>query len=237
MSANRSRETLQDELGAEPRTVFSGRYAMFFSGRECGEERWLIEATPDHLVARGEQVITAPHPFPNHQQYRVTLTHDWRVTGLEVEWVVGERTLHATHSAAGEMWRARIAYADHVKEQEGDYPSGCEVDFTTHLFSAFILQRRDFALDGEHEFPVLTIGPPYMAVTPGRLLYHCVEVGSYSSPLGARAAKRYRVSRPPENESEGYTFWADEDGIVLESYEGHDASRPWMRLVEYRQGG
>src|SRR5258706_13825465 len=106
----------QAHLGAEPRTVYSGRYAMYFSGRECGEERWRIEAMPDHLVARGEQVITAPHPFPNHQQYRVSLTHDWRVTGLEVEWVAGERTAHATHSAADGRWRARTAYADHARQ-------------------------------------------------------------------------------------------------------------------------
>jgi len=222
--------------GAEPRTVFAGRYAMFFTGQECGEERWRIEATPDQLVAHGEQVMAAPHPFPNRQHYRVTLTHDWRVTGLEVEWVVGGRTLNATHAASGEMWRARIAYAEHMKEQEGDYPAICEVDFTTHLFSAFILQRRDFAIDGEHEFPVLTIGPPYMAVTPGRLLYRCVEQGTFLSPLGSVAAKRYVVSRPPEPESDGFTFWANDDGIVLESYEGLERSRPWMRLVEFHRG-
>jgi len=223
---------VRETLLSEPRVLFAGRYVQFHAGRECGEERWRIEVTPERLIARGEQVITAPHPLPNRQEYRATLDHDWRLTGLEVRWSVGDRELSAIHSADGARWRARIEYAGHVKEQEGDYPAFCEVDFTTHLFSAFILQRRDFALGGEHEFPALTVGPPYMAVTPGRLLYRCVEFGTFLSPLGPVAAKRYVVSRPPEPESEGFAFWAGPDGIVLESYEGLDASRPWMRLVE-----
>jgi hypothetical protein len=228
--------TFARRVSAEPRLVFAGRYVQFHDGRECGEERWSIEATPDALIARGEQIITAPHPLPNRQEYRATLTHEWRLTGLEVRWSVGERELSAYHAADGPRWRARIHYAGHTKEQEGDYPAMCEVDFTTHLFSAFILQRRDFALGGEHEFPALMIGPPYMAVTPGRLLYRCVERGQFPSPLGPIEAKRYVVSRPPEPESEGFTFWADDDGIVLESYEGLDTSRPWMRLVELHRG-
>ena len=54
--------------------------------------------------------------------------------------------------------------------------------------------------------------------------------------FGAVAAKRYVVSLPPGPEEQGYSFWADEDGLVLESYEGPDRSRPWMRLVELRRG-
>jgi hypothetical protein len=223
-------------VGNHRALVFSGRYQMFVGGRECGEERWSIEARSDQLVVTGEQVMTAPHPLPNRQEYRATLDHDWRLTGLEVHWSVGERRLEAVHAADGALWRTRIQYAGHVKEQEGDYPAFCEVDFTTHLFSAFILQRRDFQIGGEHEFPALTIGPPYMAVTPGRLLYRCVAAGAFASPIGPLVAKRYVVSRPPEPESEGFTFWADEHGIVLESYEGLDLGRPWMRLVEYQRG-
>ena len=44
------------------------------------------------------------------------------------------------------------------------------------------------------------------------------------------------VSSPPAPESEGFTFWADDDGIVLESHEGPEPTRPWMRLVELRRG-
>ena len=218
------------------RMIFAGRYLQFNSGRECGEERWSIEATPDALIARGEQVLSAPHPLPSHLEYRATLSHQWRLTGVEAAWDVGERHLRATHAAEGELWRVRIDYAGHVKEQEGDYPAGCEMDFVTHLFSTFILQRRDFVVGGEHEFPALLIGPPYMAVTPGRVLYRCVERATRQSPLGPLSAKRYVVSRPPESESEGFTFWADDDGVVLESFEGLDVLRPWMRLVEYERG-
>ncbi len=215
----------------------AGRYQLFHAGRECGVELWRIEVASDALIATGEQVMTPPHPFPNRQEYRATLTHGWRLTGLEVRWTVGDRVLRALHAADGARWRARIEHGGQAKEQEGDYPSGCEVDYTTHLFSTFILQRRDFAIGGEHEFPALLIGPPHMAVTPGRMLYRCVEAGTMASPRGPVRAKRYIVSRPPEPEAEGFTFWADEDGFVLESHEGLDPSRPWMRLVEYRRGG
>jgi hypothetical protein len=213
-----------------PRTVFSGRYTQFQGGIECGEERWVIEATPDELIARGEQVTTAPHPAPGRLEYRATLTHDWRLSGLEVNWRVGERELRALHAADGERWRARIDYAGHEKEQEGDYPAVCEVDFVTHLFSTFLLQRRDFSLGGEHEFPALLIGP-------GRMLYRCVERGVFRSPAGEVPARRFVVSRPPEPELEGFTFWADDDGVVLASYEGLDPVRPWMTLTAYARGG
>jgi hypothetical protein len=123
-----------------------------------------------------------------------------------------------------------------VKEQQGDYPDFCEVDYATHLFSSFLLARRDFALGGEHEFPALRIGPPFMAVTPERMLVRCVELGTRETPLGARAAKRYVVSLPPRPESEGYTFWADEDGWVIESWDDSEQRNPWMRLTELELG-
>ena len=64
----------------------------------------------------------------------------------------------------------------------------------------------------------------------------CVEVGTFEAAHGTVKAKRYVASLPPASEDEGFTFWADEDGFVLESYEGHDVSRPWMRLVDLRRG-
>ncbi len=224
------------ESAALPRTLFAGRYVQRHGGIECGGERWAIEVTPDALIASGEQVMEAPHPLPSRNHYRATLTHDWRVTGLEAKWIVGERELRSIHTAADATWRARIEYAGQVKQQEGDYPAVCEVDFVTHLFTTFLLQRRDFALGGEHEFPALLIGPPFMAVTPGRLLYRCVEQGVFPSPAGPVSAKRFVVSRPPERESAGFAFWADDDGIVLESYEGLDPEARWMTLTEYRKG-
>ena len=213
-------------------SVISGRYALFFSGREAGEERFRLERSADGWLITGSQELVAPHPFPNRQEYRATLTPEWRPVSLEVHWHVAGRSLIATHHADGPMWRVRVEYAGHVKEQEGDFPAVCEVEYGTHLFNTVILARRDFALGGEHEFPVLRIGPPLMAVTPERMLVRCVEKAPYVTPLGPVRASRYVVSLPPRGEDEGYAFWADEDGFVLEAYEGLDASRPWMRLVE-----
>lgn len=218
-------------------TRISGRYVLFHAGVPCGEERWRVEGSADGMVVNGEQELVPPHPFPSRHEYRATLTPSWRITGLEVLWTVGARTLRATHAADGAMWRVRIEYDGHAREQEGDFPDFCEVDFATHLFNTLILARRDFQVGGEHEFPVLRIGPPLMAVTPDRMLYRCVEKASFASPLGPVAAGRYTVSLPGHGEDEGYMFWADENGIVLESYDGLDPSRPWMRLVEYRREG
>ena len=216
--------------------VISGRYALFHSGSPCGEDRWRIEGGAGGSIVSGEQVMHAPHPIPSRQEYRVTLDAGWRVRALEILWTVGERRLHATHAAEGGTWRARIEYEGQAHEQHGDYPDICEVEYATHLFNAFILSRRDFAIGGEHEFPVLRIGPPMMAVSPESMLLRCVEAGSFASPIGPVNAKRYVASLPPRPEDEGYTFWADEDGFVLESYEGLDTTRPWMRLVEFHRG-
>jgi hypothetical protein len=216
-------------------TAISGRYVLYHEGVECGEERWRIEGTDDGMVLIGEQETAPPHPFPNRHAYRATLTREWRISGLEVLWSVGPRELRATHVADGMMWRVRVEYEGHFREQEGDFPDYCEVDYATHLFNTLILARRDFQIGGEHEFPVLRVGPPIMAVTPDRMLYRCVEKDMFDAPGGPVPASRYVVTLPAQEGDEGYSFWADENGIVLESYDGLDASRPWMRLVEYRR--
>ena len=113
------------------------------------------------------------------------------------------------------------------------FATNSTVDYATHLMSWFMLARRDFALGGEHEFPVLRIGPPYMAVSPDRMRVRCVENGSVQTPFGQREARRYVVSLPPRSEVEGYSFWADVDGMVLESYDDAEGVRPWMRLIEW----
>jgi hypothetical protein len=218
-----------------PGVLASGRYLILHEGRECGEERWELSRTAEGLVVTGAQELVRPHPFPSRQEWRATLTEAWRLTGLEILWTVGERLLRATHAAGGGRWRARIEYGGQVREQEGDYPDACEVEFGTLLANAFILAR-GVPPAGEHEFPVLRIGPPWMAVTPERMRYRRVEEGVFESPAGPVRARRYVVSLPPRPEAEGYSFWADEDGFVLESYEGPDPTRSWMRLVEYRRG-
>jgi hypothetical protein len=218
------------------RPLATGRYRMFFQGEECGEERWIIERAGDGWVASGDQDVRSPHPMPTRHEYRATLGPDWRLTGLEIRWVVGGRTLLATHRAEAGVWRVRIEYEGQVKEQHGDYPEFCEVDYVTHLMSSFLLARRDFAVGGEHEFPALRIGPPYMAVSPERMRVRCVEAGTLETPFGLREAKRYVVSLPPRPEAEGYSFWADLDGVVLESYDDVGQERLWMRLVELERG-
>lgn len=215
--------------------VVSGRYAIHFAGVPCGEERWRIESGPHGHVATGEQVVTPPHPFPNRQEYRVTLTPEWRPAGIEIVWTVREHRLRAVHEASGGTWRVRIESGGHVKEQHGDFPSVCEVDYGTHLFNAFVLARRDFAVGGEHEFPALRIGPPYMAVTPERQRYRCVEHGTFETPYGAVKAKRYEVTSE-DRPGEGYGFWADDEGFVLESYEGIGGTTPWMKLLAVERG-
>jgi hypothetical protein len=220
------------EPGRAATGAISGRYLLYHAGVECGEERWRIEGTDEGMAVLGEQETVPPHPFPSRHAYRATLTPRWRITGLEVLWLVGARELRATHVADGAMWRVRIEYGGQSRVQQGDFPDSCEVDFATHLFNTLILARRDFQEGGEHEFPVLRIGPPLMAVTPDRMLYRCVEAGEFAPPWGAVKAKRYVVSLPGQGDEQGYTFWADEDGFVLESYEGLDLGRPWMRLVE-----
>ena len=202
-----------------------------------GEERWRLASSADGgMVLTGEQVIAAPHPFPHRHEFRATVDAAGRVRGVEIEWTVGTRALRAVHAAEGARWRVRIDYQGETREQEGDYPDRCEVDYATPLFHAFILARRDFALGGEHEFPVLRIGPPWMAVSPERMKLRCVEIGTLETARGRIPARRYIASLPPADEEEGFTFWADEDGFVLESCEGLNPSRLWMRLVEFRRG-
>ncbi|HTK31327.1 MAG TPA: hypothetical protein VL332_05140 [Candidatus Saccharimonadaceae bacterium] len=217
-----------------PLRVAEGRYVVFHGGRECGEERWRLGHAGDHLIASGEHELIAPHPFPNFQGYRLRLTEDFRLLGMEVEWRVGPRVVRATHEAGGGRWRARLEYEGQTREQEGDFPDVCEVESTSPLFQRFILSRRDFALGGEHEFPVLRIGPPLMAVSPERMKLRCVERADVDAPWGRVAAKRYIVSLPPAEESEGYTFWADANDVMLESFEGPEPNATWMKLVEHR---
>src|SRR5712692_10590440 len=110
------------EFGVIPAVIAAGRYVIYHAGRECGEERWRIESTAGGLIATGEQVLEAPHPFPSRQEWRATLTKRWRLSGLEILWTVGRRTLKAMHGADGALWRVRIEYGGQVREQHGDFP-------------------------------------------------------------------------------------------------------------------
>ena len=37
--------------------IVSGRYALFFNGRECGVERWWLESVPDGYLVTGDQEL------------------------------------------------------------------------------------------------------------------------------------------------------------------------------------
>src|SRR5258706_13868634 len=51
--------------------VAAGRYVIFHAGVEAGEERWSVEASADGgAVARGEQMLMAPHPLPCELEWR-----------------------------------------------------------------------------------------------------------------------------------------------------------------------
>jgi hypothetical protein len=216
------------------RAAIVGRYVLYHSGAECGREDWRIEPGRDGWAVTGVQELVAPHPLPSRQEYRAVFTPRGRPLGLEIRWQVGPRALVATHRADCAVWRVRIEYGGEVREQHGDFPESCEVDYGTHLFTTMLLARRDFRLGGEHEFTALRIGPPWMAVTPERLLYRCIEEARIVTALGPVDAQRFVVRLAARDADEGFSFWADREGFVLESCEGLDPARPWMRLVELR---
>jgi len=210
----------------------SGRYAIFFAGQPCGEERWTIVRTAAGEVASGEQVTRAPFPFPSTQRWRAGLDAEGRVAALEVDWEVGGRLVRASHAADGPTWRVHIDYAGHVREQEGDYPPGVHVLFGSPLFHTFAFRRFVLAPGAEHEFAALLVGPPYMAVEPGHQKLHCTETREIETALGRVSARRIEVLDPARGPAEALTMWIDEHDIVLEAYEGAGEGTPWMRLVE-----
>ncbi len=215
----------------------TGRYELFFSDRVCGEERFEVMPAPDgSCVVTGEQTLEAPHPLAGQQRYRASLSPEGRVLAVEVDWLVGTRALHAQHQARGERWHARIDYAGHVREQEGDYPPSCQVLFGSPLFQSFALRHYVLAPGAEHEFPALVIGPPYMAVEPGKQRVRCTAALMLDTPLGRIASRRLEVLDPAATESP-LALWIDASDRVLESRDGvHDTAPLLLRLVEWVDG-
>ena len=215
--------------------VATGRYLIFHAGLEAGEERWSVEPADDGgAVARGEQVLLSSHPLPSELEWRVRLSPEGRVRSLEAEWRVGTRTLRAEHAADDARWRARIAYGGHGREQEGDFPPRAEVAFGSHVLHAVTFRRYELVPGAEHEFPVLTVGPPWFAAEPGHQRLACTEAGERDTPAGRVRARLIEVS-DPTGAVAPFAAWIDEHGVVLESYEDTRSFEPWMRLVEYRR--
>ncbi len=214
----------------------TGRYAIFHAGVEAGEERWSVEPAADGgAVARGEQVLRSPHPFASDLEWRARLSPEGRVRSLEVDWRVGTHTLRAEHAAESDRWHARVAYGGHTREQDGDFPARAEVAFGSHVLHAVTFRRYELAPGAEHEFPVLTVGPPWFAVEPGRQRLVCTGSGERPTPAGRAVARLVEVS-DPGGAVPPFAAWIDEHGVVIESYEDTRSFEPWMRLVEYRRG-
>ncbi len=216
--------------------VAIGRYAIFHAGEPAGEERWSVTSAPDGgAVARGEQVLSSPHPLPSELEWRARLSPLGRITAIEAQWRVGTRTVRAEHSADGDLWRARILYGGHTREQEGDFPTFAEVLIGSHVLHTVMLHRYVLAPGAEHEFPTLVIGPPWFAAEPGRQRITCTATGT-RDVAGARVAARRIEMSDPHGAVPAFAAWIDEHDVVLESYEDTHGDEPWMRLVEYVRG-
>jgi len=234
--ARRSPEpTVTTSIGAAA-LLASGRYAIFHAGFESGEERWSIEAAAEGgAIARGEQVLVAPHPLASELSWRARLSPDGRIAALEMEWRVGTRTVRAEHEAFASRWHARILSAGHTREQAGDFPGHAEVAFGSHVLQTVMLRRYALSPGAEHEFPSLVIGPPFFAVEPGRQRIACTAEELRATPLGERRARRIEFS-DALGPVPAFAAWIDEHDVLLESYEDTHTEEPWMRLVEYRRG-
>lgn len=221
--------------GGSPRA--SGRYESYLAGQVCGEERFeLLRAADGTVVASGEQLLEAPHPLAGQARYRAVVSPEGRVLEVEIDWLVGTRALHAQHRAEGGLWHVRIDYAGHVREQEGDYPPACEVMFNSPLFLSFALAHYVLAPGAEHEFAALLIGPPYMAVEPGKQQLRCTLAQELETPFGPRAARAVELHDPSGAELPSL-IWVDVHDRVLESRDGLNADSPLIqRLVELNEG-
>lgn len=221
--------------GAPPplRSGESGRYELFFADQICGEERYEWLPTPQGgFVVTAEQTLEAPHPLAGQQRFRAALSPEGRVLSVEVDWLVGTRALHAQHRAEGGLWHVRIDYAGHVREQQGDYPPSCQVLFGSPLFQRIALRHYVLAPGAEHEFGALLIGPPYMAVEPGKQQVRCTEARALDTPLGPIEARRIEILDPAGADLP-VVLWIDSEERVLESRDGlHDNAPLLLRLVE-----
>jgi hypothetical protein len=216
--------------------VAAGRYVVFHAGIEAGEERWSVEVSADGgAVARGEQTLIAPHPMPSELEWRARLSPLGRITALEAAWRVGTRSVRAEHAADGDVWRARILYGGHTREQEGDFPGFAEVAFGSHVLHTVMLHRYVLAPGAAHEFPSLIIGPPFFGAEPGRQRLVCTATETRQMPGGSTAARRIELS-DPQGAVPAFAAWVDEHDVILESFVDAQSTEPWMRLVEYQRG-
>ena len=197
---------------------------IFHPGEECGEERWRMEALRRRAGrAPASRSSVAPHPFPNRQEYRVTLTRgDGARPALEIA-LDGGRAHAVAHAsrrrarcgACGSSTAARSA------SRRATSRTFCEVEYAhasvqhRHPGAPRLRGRRRARVPGAAHRP---------AVHGGVARSACCTAASRrgrSTPRSARSTRSATWSAcRRRGEDEGYTFWADEDGFVLESYEG-----------------
>lgn len=218
-----------------------GRWLVFASGIECGHETWsehrvLARDGTRGVERRGEQVLHAPHPFPSALTWVARAGEDARVLALELRWSVGERVVRAEHVAEGERWRATLETGGHVRAQQGDYPPACVVALGTHGVHAWMFRRVALEPGAEHVLPALVVGPPWMAVEPGRQIVRCTRAEERDTPAG-RVRARFVEVHDPERSEAAWSAWLDPDDEVIESFEDLAGTAPWMRRVEWERGG
>ena len=209
-----------------------GRYEWFLDGASCGEEHFeILPVRGGGAVATIEQSWRAPHPLAGEQRVRAELSAEGRMSSLELDWLVGTRALHAHHRAEGATWHVRIDYAGHVREQQGDYPPTCEVLFGSPLSTMFALHHFALAAGAEHEFAALVVGPPYMAVEPGKQRVSWRGEGVLGMPWGSVAARQLEWTDAAGVELPT-TVWVDAEDRVLELRDGLGESAPLMARMQ-----
>lgn len=214
----------------------SGLYHLFFAGQSCGEETFTVTRDAHGIErASGRNETRAPHPLPGAIEWSATANAEQRLVALEIAWRVGERTLRTTHAAEGARWRVGIAYGADTRTQEGDYPPQAHVVFGSPVLQSWVLRRFALAPGAAHVFPALVVGPPWMAVEPGRHELRCTARETRDSALGARELNRIEWLDPGTPDAGELVVWSDAQDVVHEVWEGAGATAPSAKLVELRR--
>lgn len=214
--------------------IAHGRWLVHAAGVPCGEDVWSErrERAADGTETRvrtGVQVVRVPHPFPSTLAWRVTADEHSRVLALDLTWRVGDRVVRAEHKADGDHWRATLDSGGHVRTQQGDYPPGCVVTLGTHGVHTTMFRRLVLEPGAEHAMGALVVGPPWMAVEPGRQIVRCTRAEERDSPAG-RVRARFVEVHDPDRPEAAWSAWLAPDDEVLESFEDTTGRTTWMRL-------
>lgn len=217
--------------------TISGLYHLHFAGQPCGSERFTV-ARDAHGIERasGRSETAAPHPLPGTIEWSATASAEQRLVALEVRWQVGAMTVHARHAADGARWRVELTYGENSRVQEGDYPPQAHVVFGSPVLQSWVLRRFALAPGAAHVFPALVVGPPWMAVEPGRHELRCTARESRDTCAGPRELQRIEWLDPGTPDAGELVLWCDGNDVVHEVWEGVGAVAPSAKLVELTRG-